>query len=86
MPHLTMTDLQRLLVASAGAPEGVAPGADISDVPFEDLGYDSLALIETVTKMSREVGVAVDHTDLIAVPTPRQFLAGVNAQLQVGAR
>lgn len=51
------------------------------DRTFEELGYDSLALLETNTRLKRDHGVELPDEDLTASTTPRRFLELVNALL-----
>lgn len=83
--ELTLHDLRRILRAAAGADEGVDLDADILDVPFEDLGYDSLALLETGSRIEREFGIELADTTMADAATPRALLTSVNGQLAAGA-
>jgi len=81
MPNVTfeLTDLIRILQEGAGADEGVDLEGDILDVGFDELGYDSLALMETASRITREYGIAIDDDDLATATTPRRFIELVNA-------
>jgi act minimal PKS acyl carrier protein len=75
---ITLDDLLRLLRRSAGAPGPLPEGTDPLDVGFADLGYDSLALLETATLIQQEFGIKAD--DAIAdARTPREYLAVVHS-------
>jgi acyl carrier protein len=76
----TLDDLRRILVAGAGTDESVDLDGDVLDVTFQDLNYDSLALLETAGRIEREYGVSLDE-GLADGATPRSLLAVVNAQL-----
>ncbi|MEV8098476.1 acyl carrier protein [Kitasatospora sp. NPDC085879] len=78
---LTLEDLVAILRESAGEDEEVDLGGDIADVPFTDLGYDSLALLETAGRVQREHGIVLDDEAMAAAETPRLFLAAVNEVL-----
>ncbi|MET0132194.1 MAG: acyl carrier protein [Kibdelosporangium sp.] len=77
--RLTLDDLRRVLREGSGSQEGVDLGVDILDTPFEDLGYDSLALLETTARITREYRVQFDDDAASTAVTPREFLALVNA-------
>ncbi|WP_026416408.1 acyl carrier protein [Actinomadura oligospora] len=78
MTELTAADLFRMLVEAAGdTGSGLAPEESL-DVAFEDLGYDSLALMETSALIERTVGVGVDDEVLADLRTPRELLDLVN--------
>jgi act minimal PKS acyl carrier protein len=84
MTALTLEELVGILRESAGEDEDVDLGGDISDTPFTDLGYDSLALLETAGRVQRDFGIALDDDVLGAAETPRLFLAAVNKRLAAG--
>jgi minimal PKS acyl carrier protein len=77
----TIEDLARTLRAAAGEPEGVDLDGGILDLSFEDLGYDSLALLETAGRIEREHGIRLEDSTVADAYTPRALLAVVNAQL-----
>ncbi|MFJ8940458.1 acyl carrier protein [Streptomyces sp. NPDC102365] len=79
--EFTIDDLKRILHTSAGVPEGVDPGADILDVAFDSLGYESLALLETCGSIEREFGISLDDDAMGITDTPRTLLRLVNEQL-----
>jgi minimal PKS acyl carrier protein len=77
--QLTLDDLKRILREGAGAEEGVDLDGEILDVEFGDLGYDSLALLETAARINREYKIPLDDDAATAAKTPRELLAMVNA-------
>nr|WP_223183840.1 MULTISPECIES: acyl carrier protein [unclassified Streptomyces] len=79
-----MDDLRRILLEAAGADEGVDLHGDILDVRFEALGYESLALLETGSRIESEYRVALDEELLSEADTPRALIAVVN-QAVMGA-
>ncbi|UJW29407.1 acyl carrier protein [Saccharothrix sp. AJ9571] len=74
---LTLDELRNFLRESAG--ESDLLDGDILDVEFESLGYDSIALIETVARIGREHGVRLDDDAVTTVRTPRELLDLVNS-------
>ncbi|MFF4216854.1 MULTISPECIES: acyl carrier protein [Streptomyces] len=78
MAQLTLDTLRTILVTSAGEDDSVDLSGDILDVTFEDLGYDSLALMECASRIEREYGVAVSDDDVNEELTPRRLLDLVN--------
>lgn len=77
----TIEDLKRILRAAAGADESVNLDGDIAGTSFEALGYESLALLETGSRIEREYRVTLDD-DLLAVEhTPGVLVEAVNAAL-----
>ncbi len=79
--QFTLTDLMQILREAAGADEGVDLDADILDTSFQDLGYDSLALLEAGSRIEREYAVALDDSTVTDATTPRALLEVVNANL-----
>ena len=75
---ITIDDLRRILAACAGSDDEVDLNGDILDLPFEDLGYDSLALMETAAVIGREFGVAIPDDELGDLDTPRAMLDRVH--------
>lgn len=73
---MTLDDLRGILSAAAGSEGGQLDG-DILDTAFTELGYDSLALLETTAVVQREYGVEVSDE----VATPRELLDSVNGAL-----
>lgn len=80
MRDLTIEELARIMRTCAGVDESVSLDGDIYDVAFSDLGYDSLALMETTARVEREFGLSLPD-ETAAAKTPRDFLNAVNAHL-----
>jgi minimal PKS acyl carrier protein len=51
------------------------------DTEFDTLGYDSLALLETGSRIEREFGIKLDDSTMSDSATPRALIEAVNAQL-----
>ncbi|MBZ4015353.1 MULTISPECIES: acyl carrier protein [Streptomyces] len=81
----TLDDLKRILLEGAGADEGVDLDGDILDTDFEELGYESLALLETGGRIEREWGITLDDSALTDAATPRALIETVNAHLALSA-
>lgn len=76
-----LADLKRILKEGVGADESVDLEGDILDVDFEALGYESLAMLETGTRIEREFGITLDDETVTKTATPRALIEAVNAQL-----
>jgi act minimal PKS acyl carrier protein len=86
MPEFALDDLTRLLRECAGEDETVdLDGADVLDLPFDDLGYDSLALHNTVNRIERECGVQLPDSVVADAKTPRELLDEINLRLRQNA-
>ncbi|MGH3566947.1 MAG: acyl carrier protein [Pseudonocardia sp.] len=81
MNKITITDLRRILIACAGDVETAELSGDISTMEFDDLGYDSLALMETATRIETEFGVRIPEEQIAEVTTPQELLDLVNTSL-----
>ncbi|CAM5326238.1 acyl carrier protein [Streptomyces tanashiensis] len=77
-----LDDLKRILKEGVGADESVDLEGDILDVDFEALGYESLAMLETGTRIEREFGVVLTDETLTETATPRRLIEAVNVQLR----
>lgn len=81
MDRLELSDLKALLRQCAGEGEGVDLDGDVIDVPFMEIGYDSLALLQTAGHLECDLGITLDEDALEEADTPRAFLALVNGAL-----
>ena len=79
--QLTLDELRSILRVSGGVAEGVDLDGDIIDVTFEELGYDSLALLEASTNIERTFGVNLDDPTFRDAATPKALIEVVNSQL-----
>lgn len=81
MKRLELTDLTVLLRECAGEEEGVDLDGDILDTPFAELGYDSLAVLQTTGRIERDFEVLLDEEAIDEAETPRKYLELVNRAL-----
>jgi act minimal PKS acyl carrier protein len=75
---ITADDLRRILAASAGATDSESLDGDALDKAFDDLGYDSLALMETASAIGREFDIVIPDDELFDLETPRALLELAN--------
>ena len=85
MNPFTIDDLKRLMRECAGADETVNLDDEIGDRSFDELGYDSLALLETASRVERAFGVSLPDDVLGGVDTPSAFVAFVNGRFPAKA-
>jgi minimal PKS acyl carrier protein len=85
MANFTMADLVRIMRAAAGEDESVCLDGSILDVPFSDLGYDSLAVMETSSRVEREFGLSLPEEAMGSIDTPKEFIDFVNGRLAAAA-
>jgi len=82
MARFTLDDLRQVLRAAAGEDDSVDLDGDILDTEFGELGYDSLAIMETASMIQRSFDVKLPDDDVGRQHTPGQFIAFVNSVLQ----
>ncbi|QLE70924.1 acyl carrier protein [Streptomyces rectiverticillatus] len=76
--EFTLEELKATLLEGAGTDENVDLDGDIVDSSFDDLGYESLAMLETVGRIERELGISLGEDVLAEARTPRALLRLVN--------
>ncbi|MCG5218885.1 phosphopantetheine-binding protein [Streptosporangium soli] len=81
MAEVTLDDLRRILRDCAGQDESVDLDGDIADLLFAEIGYDSLAMLETVSRVEREFGTSIPDEAVQEMVTPRTTLAYINRRL-----
>jgi act minimal PKS acyl carrier protein len=79
--RFNLTDLTRILTEAAGSDGLDIAGNDILDQEFDDLGYDSLAMLETAARIEREFGVTLEDSTFSEALTPRDLIELVNKYL-----
>lgn len=79
--QLTIESLKDILNEAAGE-DDVQLGDESLDTPFLDLGFDSLAMLETVSLIKRKFGVGIADDEVANLETPRDLLTKVNAELK----
>jgi act minimal PKS acyl carrier protein len=62
--------------------ESAQPFEQAPDQPFDELGYDSLALLETHSRIRRDYGVELSEDDLSEIKTPQELVDLVNTRLK----
>ncbi|MDV6286809.1 acyl carrier protein [Rhodococcus jostii] len=73
--HVGEAELKDILREAAGEDESVDLDGDVLDTDFADLGYDSLALLEAASIITRRYGIKLSDDELENITTPRQLLA-----------
>ncbi|GIF17796.1 acyl carrier protein [Actinoplanes tereljensis] len=81
MTTFTMEDLGAVLKDAAGAPETGAWNDDVLDLPFYELGYDSLALLEVSARIGRQFKIAIPDDAVVEMKTPRIAVEYINARI-----
>lgn len=86
MKTLTLDGLRKIMRDCAGENESIDLNGDIGDVSFMDLGYDSLALLETASRVEREFDVTLDDDSVTEDETPNALIDLVNAKSSVSSQ
>lgn len=81
MARFTLDDLKQALREAAGEDESVDLDGDILDTEFGELGYDSLAILETASHIERGFGVKLPEDEVGKLQTPGEFIDFVNSVL-----
>ncbi|MFI6348038.1 acyl carrier protein [Streptomyces sp. NPDC050560] len=81
MNAFTLQDLKRVVDACVGADAVPEFDEEAAATPFADLGLDSLAVYEAVTRIQDEYGVQVPDADLDLLKTPEQLVGFVSGRL-----
>ncbi|MBO8192085.1 acyl carrier protein [Streptomyces oryzae] len=86
MSEFTQRELAEKLLECAGEAEDVDITDEAAlDVPFLELGYDSLALLQVTGVIKREYGVELSDDAVVEAETPRLLLKMINANLSDAA-
>ncbi|MFE0171377.1 acyl carrier protein [Streptomyces sp. NPDC059002] len=78
MTEITAQDMVRLLTESAGDLAFSGDAEDVLDLTFEDLGCDSLALLETTARIQQDYGVELPDDLATQLATPRSLMEAIN--------
>lgn len=81
MKQLTLDDLKNALRAAAGEAETLDDSGDLLEAPFSEMGYDSLAVMETTAQVERMLGIELPEEETAELKTPREYLDFVNARI-----
>ena len=76
----TLDDLRELMRACAGVGEDIDLDSTIDEIEFEDLGYDSLAVLEVASHVQRKFSVPMPDECVDHMKTPRQAVDYINEQ------
>ncbi|WET83078.1 acyl carrier protein [Amycolatopsis sp. QT-25] len=74
---MTLDELRAILVECVGAVTGL--DGDFADVDFDELGIDSLVVMETTARVRQRFGVVVPDDATADLRTPAALLDAINA-------
>ncbi len=75
---MTMAEFIEVIRACAGDPDDYDLDGDILDLPFGDLGYDSIALLEVSARLKHVHGIELGENDFTGLISPRAALDLIN--------
>lgn len=82
MQLITLRELETIMRECAGEDESAQSIEQAPDAAFDELGYDSLALLETHSRIKRDYGVEISEDDLNETQTPQELVDLVNTRLK----
>jgi act minimal PKS acyl carrier protein len=83
MRQVSLEDVKQIMRTCAGEEESVDLDGDVGDVPLTDLGYDSLAVMETTSRLEQELGVSLQDNELGDATTINSLVSLVNQRLAI---
>lgn len=81
MPVFSLHDLREIMRTCAGVDEAVDLDGDIAGVPFTELGYDSLAVMEIFARIQQKYGVVVPDEMQDTLGTPDAVIGYVSSAI-----
>jgi minimal PKS acyl carrier protein len=78
MQELTLNELRTVMRGCVGADDTVDLDGDIAEVPFDGLGYDSLAVLEIVVSLQDTWQVHIPDEAIDELRTPAALIDYVN--------
>ncbi|GAA3731998.1 act minimal PKS acyl carrier protein [Spinactinospora alkalitolerans] len=81
MSGFTIDDLRSIMATAVEVDEDVDLNGDIAGTAFDDLGYDSLAVMEVAAHVQRATGVRITDEAAGDLPTPGDMVAYVTNRL-----
>ncbi|MBT2206897.1 MULTISPECIES: phosphopantetheine-binding protein [Actinomadura] len=78
MATFTLADLVGYIRQAAGEDEDFDLDGDIGEITFANLGYDSIAMVEVVVSVERELGISLPGEGTDKDSTPTKFVEVVN--------
>lgn len=80
MAELTIDELKGFLLRAVGDDESIDLSGDILDANLTELGFDSLAIIDTTSRLEQHFKIKLPESETSGIETPRNFLDLVNQQ------
>jgi act minimal PKS acyl carrier protein len=81
MPQLTLRELDSTMREFHGPDAPELDGRSL-DASLQDLGYDSLVLLQTTGRIQQKYGVEIDRDGIAVAETARELLDVMNSALR----
>lgn len=81
MKEMTLNHLFDLLSGCGGDVDSSTVNPQAMDTPFDELGCDSLSLLETTARIKRDLGVDIPDEKITEMRSPRAVIDYVNGAL-----
>ncbi|MDQ7907414.1 phosphopantetheine-binding protein [Phytohabitans sp. ZYX-F-186] len=81
MTRLSLDELKGIMQSCAGADESVDLTPEAATMSFEELGYDSLAVIEMTTRLAQLFDIHIPDSETSTLDTPARLVDYVNGRL-----
>lgn len=78
MAAFTPEQLLEIMYACAGPGDHPELEGNVIDTPYEDLGFDSLSVLELATRIQQDLGVPFPDDAVAELTTPRSVIDYVN--------
>ncbi|MFC0436773.1 acyl carrier protein [Kutzneria buriramensis] len=85
MTDFPLAELKRVVESCVGTDNAAEIEESTLDVELVELGLDSLAVYEVVTRLQDELGITVSDEEIDGLRTPRQVLEFVGGRLATAA-
>jgi act minimal PKS acyl carrier protein len=82
MPQLTMRELDATMREFQGQPDAPRLDGRSLDTSLQDLGFDSLVLLQTTGRIQQRYGVEIDRDGIAVAETARELLEVMNSALK----
>lgn len=81
MQEFTLAELKRVTDACGGDDDATPLDEVVLDRSFDDLGYDSLAIYETVIRIREDLRIPIADEEIDTATTPREVIDLVNTRV-----
>jgi act minimal PKS acyl carrier protein len=78
MAVFTLDQLRQKMHETAGESEDADFDGDITDTPFEELDFDSLAIMEIAARIKQENGIVIPDDEIGNLKTPGAMVDYIN--------